>query len=111
MLIVNAHVHNNVVVISIKGTLNIDNTFEVEKVFKEQITIKPKVVGFDCKDMANLDSSGLGLFVKFLKESKNSNFELIFFNITGNILSLFDISKLNNFFNIMTGEEFQAKYL
>lgn len=111
MILVNAQVHNDVAVISIKGTLNIDNTFEVEKVFKEQIANKPRVVGLDCKDMANLDSSGLGLFVKFLKESQNSNFELVFFNITGSILSLFDISKLNNFFNIMTGEEFQAKYL
>lgn len=111
MIAVKTQTRGNAVVLSLVGNLNIDNTVEVDREFQSHLEKKPRVVGIDCREIASIDSSGLGLFMKLKKDSARAGVELVFFNITGDIVALFDISKMSSFFNVITAEEFEETYV
>ncbi len=110
MLVISSHRRGDAVVLCLKGSLSLDNTFEVERALNEQTNSGQKTIAFDLKDLNGLDSSGLGLFLRLHKESARNGIDLVFLNITETIVTLFDISKLNNFFNIMTEEDFLEQH-
>jgi anti-sigma B factor antagonist len=103
--------HNDIYILSIKGDLLFNEMEEAERVFMEKIGTKPRVIALNCKQLKNLDSSGLGLFIKFSKEASKSQAKLVFLNITDHISTLFDVSKLNSMFEIMTDADFKSAYL
>ncbi len=102
---------NDVVVISIVGNYIFNETSEGEKIFKQVQEKKPKVIGINCKNLKTLDSSGLGVFIKFSKEAGTGDFELFFIDISNQVSSLFDLSKLQHLFNSMSIDEFESIYL
>lgn len=111
MIAVKTQTKGDTVVFSLVGNLNIDNTVEVDREFQARLVMKPRVVGINCREIASIDSSGLGLFMKMKKDAARSGVELVFFNITGDIVTLFDISKMSSFFNVMTAAEFEDTYM
>ena len=103
--------HNDVYIISLKGDLLFNELDDAEKLFMEKIALKPRVIGLNCKSLISLDSSGLGLFIKFKKESEKSSTRLLFLNITDHISTLFDASKLDSMFELMSEADFKKTYL
>lgn len=101
----------DVCIISLNGDLIFNEMEEADKVFMERISKKPRVIAMNCKHLKSLDSSGLGLFIKFLKEATRLKVNLVFFNITDHISTLFDVSKLDSMFEIMTEPDFKKAYL
>ncbi len=77
----------------------------------EKIAAKPRVIGLNCKSLITLDSSGLGLFIKFKKEAEKTETRLVFMNITDHISTLFDVSKLASMFEIVSEADFKSAYL
>lgn len=111
MLTVDCTEHNDVCIISLKGDLLFNELEDAEKLYMEKIAAKPRVMCLNCKALATLDSSGLGLFIKFKKEAEKSETKLVFVNITDHISTLFDVSKLNSMFEIMTEDDFKNAFL
>jgi anti-sigma B factor antagonist len=101
----------DVCILSLDGDLIFNETDEADKVFMEKLEKPPRVIALDCKNLRSLDSSGLGLFIKFSKDALRSNVKLVFLNITEHISALFDVSKLDNMFEIMSHVEFEKTYL
>ena len=64
--------HGNVIVLSLSGDINLDNTEIIENVFEEQIAEKPEVISINCKSLNSIDSSGLGLFIKLFKIAEDN---------------------------------------
>lgn len=111
MLTIECTEQKDVCIISLNGELVFNETEDADKTIMEKIAKKPRVIAMDCKRLHSLDSSGLGLFIKFSKEAKKSNISLIFLNITDHISTLFDVSKLDSIFEIMPEDEFNKTYL
>ena len=111
MLKIESAQYNDVIIISLDGTLVFNETAEAEKYYLEVLSRKPRVVALDCKKLANLDSSGLGIFIRYKKEAARLNIQLIFLEITGHVSTLFDSSKLSNMFEMMSEKEFKDAYL
>ena len=88
------------------------NTIEKGRsIFDEEFGKNPEVIAIDCKGIHNLDSSGLGMLISFSKRAAERDMKIVLFDIPGEISQLFNISKLNNFFELTTGEAFMATYL
>jgi len=111
MLTMESKEQNNAVIFYLSGELVFNDTEEAEKEFMKKLAGKPRVIALDCKNLKSLDSSGLGLFIKFSKEAQKAGVDLVFINIGGNISTLFDVSKLDKMFEIITEDEFKAAYL
>jgi anti-sigma B factor antagonist len=111
VLIIDCHEHKDVLVVSLNGDLIFNELDDADRVISEKIGKKPRVLAMDCKNLKSLDSSGLGLFIKFSKEAEKSGVNLVFFNITDHVSTLFDVSKLDSMFEIMNEAEFNKTYL
>lgn len=97
-------------ILSLKGDLIFNELDEAERIFMENLMKKPRAIALNCKGLMNLDSSGLGLFIRFSKESVKAGVRLVFMNITDHVSTLFDVSKLDSMFEILPEAEFRKQY-
>jgi anti-sigma B factor antagonist len=97
-------------ILALKGDLIFNELDEADKIFMENLAKKPRVIGLDCRRLTSLDSSGLGLFIRFSKESVKAGVRLVFMNITDHVSTLFDVSKLDTMFEILSETEFKKQY-
>lgn len=110
MLTIDCSEHKDLLIISLDGELIFNEMKEADKLISEKLAKKPRVVAMNCKKLNSLDSSGLGLFIKFSKEAKKMNTRLVFLEITDHVSTLFDVSKLESIFEIMSQDDFDKTF-
>lgn len=106
MLTIDCTENKDLCLISLIGELIFNEMEEADRIIMDKIAAGPKVMAMNCKKLHSLDSSGLGLFIKFSKEAKKAGIRLIFLDITDHVSTLFDVSKLDSLFEIMSEDEF-----
>ena len=87
--------------ISLSGSLN--NKQQAEELLSELDFYYNEGLNFIILDLAKMDymnSSGLGVFISILTQTRNRNGEVFIVNIPKKINQLLVITKLNNVFNI-----------
>ena len=103
--------HGKVIILIIEGDFYIESIEHAEKMWNEQLSKRPKVMAINCKNIKYIDSSAVGILVKFLNSAMKMNTELIFFDLSETIISVFKTAKLGNFFKIMSRTQFEMEYL
>lgn len=95
--------------IIIKGDLNIHNTDKLLNEFKALMTdgTEYKIFGINCANLDSIDSSGLGALISMAKRAEEINAEFYVCDINKKVLTLFDISHLNKYFQIIPLTEFR----
>ncbi len=111
MVLIMVEDHGKVVIVNIDGEFYIDSVENAEKIWNEQLARHPKVMAINCKNIRYIDSSAIGILVKFLNSAMKQKTEMIFYDLNENILSVFKTAKLSNFFKIMTRTQFEMEYL
>ena len=111
MISISIEDHGKVIVLNIEGEFYIENIEEAERIWNEQLSKLPKVIAINCKKISFIDSSAVGMLVKFLHIALKKNIELIFFDPNDIIIGVFQTAKLANFYKIMSRTQFEMKYL
>lgn len=101
----------DVIIACLNGDLYIENMKDAEKVLTEQVAKRPRAIGMDCKNLDYIDSSAIAALVKLVRNAMSKNIELVFFDLNGAILQIFQTVNLDRFFTIVDREEFETKYL
>ncbi len=82
------------------GDLDIVNS----KVFKDEVLKlmeEDQEILIDGEKLDYMDSTGLGVLISLYKKAKNTNSKIYLTNLKPNIYKLFDITGLNNVFEII----------
>lgn len=103
--------HNDVIVMNMNGEFYIDSIEYAEKIWDSIIVKKPRVIGLNCKNIKYIDSSAIGVLVKFLNNAMRVKTEFIFFDLSDALVNIFNTAKLGKFFKIMSRTQFEVKYL
>jgi anti-anti-sigma factor len=111
MISISCEDHVKVIVLNIEGDFYIDNIKQAEKIWNEQLLKRPNVIAINCKKISFIDSSAVGMLVKFLHMAMKKNIELIFFDPSDTIIGVFQTARLVNFFKIMSRTQFEMEYL
>ncbi len=111
MIDITIDAHGDLIVISIKGEFYIESIQYAESVWDEQVAKHPRIIGIDCRDIKFIDSSAIGILVKFLNNAMAKNIELIFFDLSQTLMNVFKTARLGNFFRIMDRESFEEQHL
>ncbi|MBN2079182.1 MAG: STAS domain-containing protein [Spirochaetes bacterium] len=111
MLTIETQNKKDAVIISLQGEMLFNDLDEADRVIMEKLEAKPRVIAIQCKHLQTLDSSGLGLLIRFSKEAARNGVKLVFLDITDHISALFDVSKLDAFFEIMSSDDFTKTHL
>ncbi|MCW7470415.1 STAS domain-containing protein [Leptospira kanakyensis] len=97
--------------IEIAGKFDIESTEEFESIFAKLIEPNPSVVSIEMSRLDYIDSSGIGSLIKSLNSLKNKKGKLILVGMKPMIQNVFKLAKLDMFFEIMSGSDFQSKYV
>ena len=103
--------HGKVIILIIEGDFYIESIEHAERMWNEQLLKRPKVMAINCKNIKYIDSSAVGILVKFLNNAMKMNTELVFFDLSEPIINVFKTAKLGNFFKIMSRTQFEMDYL
>ena len=111
MISITTEDHDDVVIINIAGDFFIDSIEAAEQVWNQQMARRPKAIAINCKNIKYIDSSAIGILVKFLNSAMKQKTEMVFFDLSDTIFSVFKTAKLGNFFKIMSKTQFEMEYL
>ncbi|MCU0822855.1 MAG: STAS domain-containing protein [Spirochaetes bacterium] len=103
--------YGKVLVFLFRGALDIRAKDKSETFILEQLNREIEVICIDCSELTYIDSSGLGIFINLSKMARERNYELVLCEIDSKISSVFDISKLDQFFKIMSWRDFSENYI
>ncbi len=87
------------------GEINLDRT---PAFHKELISIcegKPEHLIVNLSDVTHIDSAGVGTLVEIFRRIKQNNNRMSLVGLSGRVLSVFEISKLDQFFSIYETEQ------
>lgn len=82
------------------GEIDINTSPELKTKVIDLIKKEKMGIKLNCKELNYLDSTGLGVLISILKETKEQNTTMKIENLKPNIYKLFDITGLINIFNI-----------
>ncbi len=111
MIDISTREYGNVIVMSIDGEFYLESVGYAEEVWKSLVEKKPSVIAIDCSSIKYIDSSAIGIMVKFLNASMTHKIKLIYFDLSETVVSVFRTAKLDVFFTTMTRLEFESEYL
>ena len=103
--------HNDVIVMNMNGEFYIESLEYAEQVWNSMIVKKPRAIGLNCKNITFIDSSAIGILVKFLNNAMKVKTELIFFDLSDALVDIFKVAKLGNFFKTMSRTQFEVTYI
>jgi len=100
----------DVCVLELHGSFEMVHSAGFESDFKKMTVDRPKLVGLDFSNVNQIDSSGIASMIKSLKLVKAWGGQMILFGLNQLIMNVFKLGKLENFFKILTVDEFNRKY-
>ncbi len=89
----------------IEGEVDINTAPSIKKTFDKITREKSSKVAINFKDVSYVDSSGLATLVEILKNMRTYGGKLKLTNLSPKIKSLFEITKLDKLFDIVSQEE------
>ena len=89
----------------ITGEIDINTSPQIKKEFDKLTASKRKNILISFKNVAYIDSSGLATLVELLKNIRNYGGKLKLSNLSHKIKSLFEITKLEKLFDILSDEQ------
>jgi len=96
---------NGLSVCHIDGEIDINSSPAIKKAFDKLISQKAPRVVISLANVTYVDSSGLATLVEILKNMKSYGGKLRLTSLSPKIKSLFEITKLEKLFEIMSNEE------
>lgn len=99
-----------VTLIQIKGRFTIENKTDFQVMLHQHADIQGNDIGVDATTMQFIDSSGIGELLKLKVEATKKNKTVYIFALNDYISRIFKASRLDAAFNLMSKEEFEAKF-
>ncbi|NQT33502.1 MAG: STAS domain-containing protein [Candidatus Omnitrophica bacterium] len=102
---INSEKKNDISIIRVSGNVDIQTSPDMKKYLDKEITGENNKIVIDLKDVDYVDSSGLATLVEVLKSLRAVSGKLKLTNLSPKVKGLFEITKLNNLFDIYGDEE------
>jgi anti-sigma B factor antagonist len=99
-LIIEKRMEENKIVVVPVGDIDIVTSPDFKEVVMEMFTDNSNIL-IDGEKLEYMDSTGLGVLISLLKKTKSNNLKISLTNLKPNIYKLFDITGLNNVFEII----------
>ena len=102
---------DGIIILNIVSFITIQNIHILETLWNKQLDKGPNILAINFSGINRIDSIGLSHLVKLSRNSIIKEVDLIFYDIDTSILDLLKVARLDQFFNILSKNEFEEKYL
>lgn len=96
---------NDTTVFDVNGDIDINSSPDMREVFENLVSKKIMKVVVNLNGVSYIDSSGLATLVEMLKKTRSYGGKLRLSNLAPKVRSLFEITKLEQLFDICDTEE------
>ena len=96
---------SGVSVFRVEGDIDINTSPDIKKSFDKAISEKKDKIVINLEGVGYVDSSGLATLVEILKNMRAYGGKLKLANLSPKVKGLFEITKLDKLFDIVSGEE------
>jgi len=93
------------IVVSLQGEIDMHHTPGVHRTLTSACEKKPARLVVNLRDVTYMDSSGIGTLVEVLRKVKGYDGKLVLCAVNERVMSVFEITKLDQFFTIVGTEE------
>ncbi len=107
---IDIHREGNLVVMSISGRLDIRGVPLLESSYQNLLKTNPSIIAFQFKNCTYIDSTGINTLIRCMNSAEGKNLELVIYDLPEPVLGIFRISKIDQYFKIITEEEFLLQY-
>lgn len=94
-----------VVILDIKGEIDLYNAPEIKDTIKNQIDSGKKKIIINLKEVSYIDSSGIGALISSLSNLKKVGGGLKILHVYDSVKKVFELTKLTSFFEIFDSED------
>ena len=91
---VSAEIKDNYILISVKGTLSVENISPFETQLSKHVENKSNII-IDLSDLTFIDSSSLGIIVVYFTKSEKNNNYFALINVNHDIMQMFKTTGLD----------------
>jgi anti-anti-sigma factor len=102
---------NGVMIFHISGEFHLETIRKVETYWNDNFVKEPRVVAFDFKDTVFIDSSAIGMLIRFYNAAQKKNIEILFYDLNPLLIQIFKSARLNKLFKLITKDEFETAYM
>ena len=97
--------NNDITIFNIDGDIDINSSPEMREAFEDIANAKTMKIVVNLSNVSYVDSSGLATLVEMLKKTRSYDAKLRLANLAPKVKSLFEITKLEQLFDIFDTEE------
>ncbi|MEE8574080.1 MAG: STAS domain-containing protein [Thermodesulfobacteriota bacterium] len=101
---INVQEQGGISILRVVGDIDVNTSPEVKESFDNLVKEKKEKVVVNLKGVNYVDSSGLATLVEVFKNMRAYDGKLKLTNLSSKVMGLFEITKLNNLFDIFTEE-------
>jgi anti-anti-sigma factor len=102
---------DTIVIFHIQGEFDFKDVPRAEDFWQKHTAEKPAIAAINCRHLSHVDSSAIGSLIKFNNAARDRNISLIFYDVSKSVMDLLKISRLDRYFTIMSGAQFESEYL
>jgi anti-sigma B factor antagonist len=95
---------DDAVVVDLAGEVDLLHNAEIHQALVDVCADKPLRLLVNLTEVTYMDSSGVGLLVEAYRKIKEYDGRLILFGLSPRVRSVFEVTKLDNFFRIVETE-------
>lgn len=95
----------DVATINLAGEIDLHVSNQLQQDLTKVLASKPARIFLNLSEVPYMDSSGVASLVKLLSKTKARNIELALQNPTNKIRSIFEITRLDSVFDIVSNQE------
>jgi anti-anti-sigma factor len=110
MLATHIEKNGNTVVIGLNGSFDIGEVTTFEARFKSVLQQHPENIALHLKELHYIDSSGVGSLIRCMNYAMREKSHLLCFDLNESIYSVFEMTHLSHFIEVLSQKDFSQKY-
>lgn len=96
---------NGVLLVELQEEIDLFHANKLKLYFNKIFESSHTKIILNFQDVTYIDSSGIGALLNIYKETKKRNINMFFINIHGSVKKVIELTKLDDYFPIMRGED------
>lgn len=102
--------NGDTVIIGLNGSFDIGEVTTFEARFKSVLKQHPQNVALHLKELHYIDSSGIGSLIRCMNYAMRENSHLLCFDLNEAISSVFEMTHLSHFIEVLSHNDFSQRY-
>lgn len=103
--------HGETVIIDIQGSFDISEVSTFETRFRTILSDHPGNIALHLRGLNYIDSSGIGSIIRCMNYAIRDGSKLVCYGLNDPVKSVFEITHLNRFVEVLTEDDFCSKYI